>query len=115
MKLTPFESEILDSILWQVEGLRLGRVTLRATRRVQAEPQERQALTPPFRIGEATDFRVCPGFTSPAKFARYRQSRKSASEESPQANVRSDGYESPLRDTSKTSRVGPEHCTLFGD
>jgi hypothetical protein len=34
MKLTPFESEILDSILWQVEGLRLGRVTRRATTRI---------------------------------------------------------------------------------
>jgi hypothetical protein len=34
MKLTPFESEILDSILWQVEGFRLGRVTQRATTRI---------------------------------------------------------------------------------
>lgn len=34
MKLTPFESEILDSILWQVEGLKLGRVTRRATTRI---------------------------------------------------------------------------------
>lgn len=34
MNLTPFESEILDSILWQVEGFRLGRVTRRATTRI---------------------------------------------------------------------------------
>jgi len=34
MKLTPFESEILDSILWQVEGFRRGRVTRRATIRI---------------------------------------------------------------------------------
>jgi hypothetical protein len=34
MQLTPFESEIVDSILWQVEGLRLGRVTHRATTRI---------------------------------------------------------------------------------
>jgi len=34
MNQTPFESEILDSILWQVEGLRLGRVTRRATTRI---------------------------------------------------------------------------------
>jgi hypothetical protein len=34
MKLTSFESEILDSILWQVEGFRLGRVTRRATTRI---------------------------------------------------------------------------------
>lgn len=34
MKLTPFESEILDSILWQVEGFRLARVTGRATTRI---------------------------------------------------------------------------------
>ena len=31
MDLTPFESEILDSILWQVEGFKIGRVTQRAT------------------------------------------------------------------------------------
>ena len=34
MHLTPFESEILDSILWQVEGLKIGRVTKRATTRI---------------------------------------------------------------------------------
>jgi hypothetical protein len=34
MKLTPFESEILDSILWQVEGFHTGRVTKRATNRI---------------------------------------------------------------------------------
>jgi hypothetical protein len=34
MRLTPFESEILDSILWQVEGLKNGRVTERATCRI---------------------------------------------------------------------------------
>lgn len=34
MTLTPFESEILDSILWQVEGFRCGRVTRRATMRI---------------------------------------------------------------------------------
>ena len=34
MNLTPFESEILDSILWQVEGFSLGRVTRRATTRI---------------------------------------------------------------------------------
>jgi len=34
MKLTPFESEVLDSILWQAEGFRLGRVTRRATARI---------------------------------------------------------------------------------
>jgi hypothetical protein len=34
MKLTPFESEVLDSILWQVEGYKLGRVTPRVTTRI---------------------------------------------------------------------------------
>jgi hypothetical protein len=34
MKLTPFESEILDSIIWQVEGYKLGRVTRRVTTRI---------------------------------------------------------------------------------
>ena len=34
MKFTPFESEILDSILWQVEGFKCGRVTRRATTRI---------------------------------------------------------------------------------
>ncbi len=34
MKLTSFESEVLDSILWQVEGFRIGRVTQRATTRI---------------------------------------------------------------------------------
>ena len=34
MTLTPFESEILDSILWQVEGFRRGRVTRRVTTRI---------------------------------------------------------------------------------
>lgn len=34
MKLTPFESEILESILWQVEGMKTGRVTGRATTRI---------------------------------------------------------------------------------
>jgi hypothetical protein len=34
MKLTPFEAEIVDSILWQLEGLRLGRVKEKATRRI---------------------------------------------------------------------------------
>lgn len=34
MNLTPFESEILDSMLWQVEGFRCGRVTRRATTRI---------------------------------------------------------------------------------
>jgi hypothetical protein len=34
MKFTPFESEILDSILWQVEGFKSGRVTQRATTRI---------------------------------------------------------------------------------
>jgi hypothetical protein len=33
MRLTPFESEILDSILWQVEGFKSDRVTRRATMR----------------------------------------------------------------------------------
>lgn len=34
MKLTAFESEILDSILWQVEGLKRRKVTPRATMRI---------------------------------------------------------------------------------
>jgi len=34
MKFTPFESEVLESILWQVEGLRIGRVTKRVTTRI---------------------------------------------------------------------------------
>ena len=34
MDLTPFESEILESILWQVEGFKIGRVTQRATARI---------------------------------------------------------------------------------
>jgi hypothetical protein len=34
MKLTPFESEILDSILWHVEGFKTGRVSRRATMRI---------------------------------------------------------------------------------
>ena len=34
MNLTPFESEIVDSILWQVEGFKIGRVTERATNRI---------------------------------------------------------------------------------
>jgi hypothetical protein len=34
MKLTPFESEILDSILWQVKGYKIGRVTQRTTTRI---------------------------------------------------------------------------------
>ena len=34
MKLTPFESEIVDSILWQVEGFKRGRVTKRVTTRI---------------------------------------------------------------------------------
>ena len=33
-KFTPFELEILDSILWQVEGFKCGRVTQRATTRI---------------------------------------------------------------------------------
>ena len=34
MQFTPFESEILDSILWQVEGFKIGRVIQRATTRI---------------------------------------------------------------------------------
>jgi hypothetical protein len=34
MKLTPFESEVLDSILWQVEGFKLRRVTERVATRI---------------------------------------------------------------------------------
>jgi len=34
MQFTPFESEIVDSILWQAEGFKLGRVTKRATNRI---------------------------------------------------------------------------------
>jgi hypothetical protein len=34
MDFTPFESEIVDSILWQVEGFKIGRVTKRATNRI---------------------------------------------------------------------------------
>src|SRR5437773_9341977 len=34
MKFTPFESEVLESILWQVERLRIGRVTKRVTTRI---------------------------------------------------------------------------------
>jgi hypothetical protein len=34
MHLTPFESEILESMLWQVEGFKIGRVTKRATTRI---------------------------------------------------------------------------------
>lgn len=34
MKLTPFELEILESILWQVEGHKIGRVTRRVTTRI---------------------------------------------------------------------------------
>src|SRR6266516_1317235 len=34
MKFTPFESEVLESILWQVGGLRIGRVTNRVTTRI---------------------------------------------------------------------------------
>ena len=34
MKFTPFESEVLESILWLAEGLRIGRVTKRVTTRI---------------------------------------------------------------------------------
>lgn len=34
MKLTPFENEIIDSLLWQVKGFKEGHVTERATNRV---------------------------------------------------------------------------------
>lgn len=34
MKLTPFESEIIDSILWQIKGFKNGVVTERATNRI---------------------------------------------------------------------------------
>ena len=34
MKFTPFESEVLESILRQVEGLKIGRVTKRVTTRI---------------------------------------------------------------------------------
>ncbi len=34
MEFTPFESEILDSILWQVQGFKSRRVTRRATTRI---------------------------------------------------------------------------------
>ena len=34
LKFTPFESEVLESILWQVEGLRIGRVTKRVATRI---------------------------------------------------------------------------------
>jgi hypothetical protein len=34
MKFTPFESEILDSILWQIEGFKIGRVSRRASTRI---------------------------------------------------------------------------------
>lgn len=34
MQFTPFESEILDSVVWQAEGFRIGRVTRRATTRI---------------------------------------------------------------------------------
>lgn len=34
MQLTPFEDEILDSILWQLEGFRKQKVTERATKRI---------------------------------------------------------------------------------
>ncbi len=34
MPLTPFESEVLESILWQVEGCKNGRVTERVTTRI---------------------------------------------------------------------------------
>ena len=34
MKLTPFESEVIDSILWQIKGFKEGVVTERATNRI---------------------------------------------------------------------------------
>lgn len=34
MKLSPFETELLESVLWQVEGFRSGRVTERVTTRI---------------------------------------------------------------------------------
>ncbi|WGZ92920.1 MAG: hypothetical protein QJT81_13925 [Candidatus Thiothrix putei] len=34
MQLTPFEEEVLSSILWQLEGYRLGKVTERVTKRI---------------------------------------------------------------------------------